>query len=67
MASDAKNIVVAHKEEMKKLYGFSLDISDIETKDNEKLEELFNKQNDAFKNKVWTKEKTKEYFKCLLG
>jgi hypothetical protein len=52
---------------MKKLYGFSLNISDVETKDNEKLKELFNKQNDAFKNKVWTKEKTKEYFKCLLG
>ena len=67
MASDAKNIVVAHPEEMKKLYGFSLNISDVETKDNEKLKELFNKQNDAFQNKVWTKEKTKKYFKCLLG
>jgi hypothetical protein len=65
MAYDAKSIILAHPEEAKVL-GINIDHNIIEKGSNWELNEIISSQNEILKNKFWTKERTKEFFKCLL-
>ena len=66
MAYDAGSIVYAHPEESKILYGKEFNISDIEKCSKEELKDIFNLQARNFKEKTWTRERTKDFFKCML-
>ena len=66
IANDAGNIIYAHPEEAKVL-GLNIDLKIIENGSNEELKELISSQAYILKKKFWTKERTKEFFKCLLG
>jgi hypothetical protein len=65
MALDAKCIVYAHPEEAK-ILGLNSDINKIENSSKEELLNISREHMDALKNKFWNRERTKEFFKCLL-
>jgi hypothetical protein len=60
-----ESIIWAHPEEAKVL-GINIDHNIIEKGSNWELNEIISSQNEILKNKFWTKERTKEFFKCLL-
>jgi hypothetical protein len=65
IAQDAGNIIFAHPEEAKVL-GLNFDLNKIESCSNEELENIYKEQTKILNNKFWTKERTKEFFKCLI-
>ena len=65
MALDAKCIVHAHPEESK-ILGINSNLEKIERSSKEELLNISREHMDALKNKFWSRERTKEYFKCLL-
>ena len=65
MALDAKCIVYAHPEEAK-ILGLKVDLNKIENSSKEELIEIAREHMDCLKSKFWSRERTKEYFKCLL-
>ena len=67
MAYDANCILYGHPNETK-IFGkaYELNIEEIEKCSDDELINIYRKQAQAFKEKTWTKERTKEFFKCLL-
>jgi len=65
MAHDAGCIVHAHPEEAKVL-GINIDPNIVEKGSKEELKEIFSSQSEILNNKFWTKERTKDFFKCML-
>ena len=65
IAHDAGNIIWAHPEEAK-ILGLDYDLNKIENCSNEELKDLLNKQEEILNNKFWSKERTKDFFKCML-
>ena len=65
MALDAKCIVYAHPEEAK-ILGLKCDLEKIENSSKEELINISREQMDVLKNKFWNRERTKEFFECLL-
>ena len=67
MAYDANCILYGHSNETK-IFGkaYELNIEEIEKCSDDELIDIYRKQAQAFKEKTWTKERTKEFFKCLL-
>ena len=65
MALDAGCIIYGHPEETKVL-GFSHDLEKLENCSDDELIKVFNNQAEILRNKFWSKERTKEFFKCLL-
>ncbi len=45
---------------------YDLKIEEKEKCSDDELKDIYRKQAQAFKEKTWTKERTKEFFKCLL-
>ena len=46
--------------------GYNLDLDNIENKSDQELKEIVSYQKESFIKNTWNKERTKEYFKCLL-
>jgi hypothetical protein len=65
IAQDAGNIIWAHPEEAKVL-GLNYDLDRIESCTNEELKDILKYQDEILSKKFWTKERTKEFFKCLI-
>jgi hypothetical protein len=65
MALDAKCIVYAHPEEAR-ILGLNCDINKIENSSKEELLNISREHMDVLKNKFWNRERTKEFFRCLL-
>jgi hypothetical protein len=65
IAQDAGNIIWAHPEEAKVL-GLNYDLDRIESCSNEELKDILKYQDEILSKKFWTKERTKEFFKCLI-
>ena len=67
MAYDANCILYGHPNETK-IFGEAYNIipEKIDHCSDEELINIYRKQADAYKNKIWTEERTKEFFKCLL-
>ena len=65
MALDAKCIVYAHPEEAK-ILGINCDLNKVENSSKEELLNISREHMDALKNKFWNRERTKEFFRCLL-
>jgi hypothetical protein len=67
MAYDSKSILLGHENETKVLGdGYNLDLDNIENKSDQELKEIVSYQRESFIKNTWNKERTKEYFKCLL-
>jgi len=68
MAFDAGSILLGHENEIEVLgVGYrDLNINEIENKSEEELKNIVSYQRESFINNTWNKERTKEYFKCLL-
>ena len=49
-----------------KILGLKVDLNKIENSNKEELLNISREHMDILKNKFWTRERTKEYFKCLL-
>ena len=65
MALDAGCIIYGHPSETS-ILGFVHDLKNIENCRSDELVDIFNTQAEILKKKFWTKERTKEFFKCLL-
>ena len=65
MALDAGCIIYGHPSETN-ILGFVHDLKNIENCSSDELVNIFNTQAEILKKKFWTKERTKEFFKCLL-
>ena len=67
MAYDSKSILLGPENETKVLGdGYNLDLDNIENKSDQELKEIVSYQRESFIKNTWNKERTKEYFKCLL-
>jgi len=67
MAYDSESILLGHENETKVLGdGYNLDLDNIENKSDQELKEIVSYQKESFIKNTWNKERTKEYFKCLL-
>jgi len=68
MAFDSGSILLGHENETEVLgVGYrDLNVNDIENKSEDELKNIVSYQRESFINNTWNKERTKEYFKCLL-
>jgi len=68
MAFDSGSILLGHENETEVLgVGYrDLNVNDIENKSEDELKNIVSYQRESFIKNTWNKERTKEYFKCLL-
>ena len=68
MAYDSGSILLGHENETEVLgVGYrDLNVNDIENKSEDELKNIVSYQRESFIKNTWNKERTKEYFKCLL-
>ena len=67
MAYDAGSLLLGHPSEIKVLGdGYNIEVNNIEKKTEQELKEMVSNQRESFIKNTWNKERTKEFFKCLL-
>jgi len=68
MAFSAGSLLLGHPSETKVLGdGYNIEVNNIENKTDQELKEMVSYQKESFIKNTWNKERTKEFFKCLLG
>ena len=67
MAYDSESLLLGHPAETKVLGdGYNINVDNIEKKTDQELKEMVSYQRESFIKNTWNKERTKEFFKCLL-